>query len=112
MSTSRSGRRSRRFSERRKRACRRRPIDLTSGSQDRLKRAAQALVLELEAVRERLVGQHALATQKQLIGEIATELAQETALNAKQRWPMQPPAKLFGELAIGDGQRRGRIHGS
>jgi hypothetical protein len=66
-------------------------------------------VPEHESAAQRLVRNHALSTQQKFVGEIAGRVMQQRGWNAEYRRPLQPPAKLFGEFAVGHRDRRRRV---
>src|ERR1700740_3295174 len=87
------------------------PTTVKIASQNRVKGAAQGFVTEHEAVAQRLVRNHALASEQQLIGKVAAEAPQQRIRNAEPRRPVQAPRQLLGECIVGHGDRRGGVDG-
>ena len=73
-------------------------------------RLAQGRIAEREAGHLRLVGQHALAADQELVGEIAGETAQQRRRDRDQCRAAQRARELPREDAVVDRHRRGRIH--
>jgi hypothetical protein len=69
-------------------------------------RAAQRFVAKHEAAAQRLVRNHPLTAEQKLVGEVAGRTMKQRCRDSKDRWSPQPTPELFGEFAVGDGNRR------
>jgi len=73
--------------------------------------AAQRLVAEREAARQRLVGQHLLAAEEKLVGEIAEEPQRKGRDRNEGRAP-ERAAELAGEVRVAHRLWRGGVDGA